>query len=247
MDIVSNIALSRLAAQQRVTEVIANNIANANTPGFKAERVQFSDWLMRQSTSGVPRGDRNIVSTQDRATWREQQAGTITHTGNTYDLALTSNGYFTVKTPNGPRLTRDGRFGLMPNGTISDGAGNALMDSNGQPIVVAQTDTRISIAGDGTVSSENGQLGKVGVVKPADPMQLTAEGNTLFRSAVAYCGGCLAWHCPGVDRGFQRPARAGDHADDGWTAPVPVHQSVHSGRRRPTAVGDRQAAVAAVA
>lgn len=183
MDIVSNIALSRQAAQQRVTEVIANNIANANTPGFKAERVQFSDWLMRQSTSGVPRGDRNIVSTQDRATWREQQAGTITHTGNTYDLALTSNGYFTVKTPNGPKLTRDGRFGLMPNGTISDGAGNALMNSNGQPIVVAQTDTRISIAGDGTVSSENGQLGKVGIVKPADPMQLTAEGNTLFRSA----------------------------------------------------------------
>jgi flagellar basal-body rod protein FlgF len=183
MDIVSNIALSRQAAQQRVTEVIANNIANANTPGFKAERVQFSDWLMRQSTSGVPRGDRNIVSTQDRATWREQQAGTITHTGNTYDLALTSNGYFTVKTPNGPKLTRDGRFGLMPNGTISDGAGNALMNGNGQPIVVAQTDTRISIAGDGTVSSENGQLGKVGIVKPADPMQLTAEGNTLFRSA----------------------------------------------------------------
>jgi flagellar basal-body rod protein FlgF len=58
-----------------------------------------------------------------------------------------------------------------------------LLDNNGKPIVVSQTDTRISIAGDGTVSSENGQLGKVGVVKPADPMQLTAEGNTLFRSA----------------------------------------------------------------
>lgn len=183
MDIVSNIALSRQAAQQRATDVIANNIANANTPGFKAERVQFSDWLARQSTNGVPRGGRNVAFTQDRATWREQQAGTITRTGNTFDLALTSDGYFTVNTPSGPRLTRDGRFGLMPNGTVSDGAGNALLDNNGKPIVVSQTDTRISIAGDGTVSSENGQLGKVGVVKPADPMQLTAEGNTLFRSA----------------------------------------------------------------
>ncbi len=183
MDIVSNIALSRQAAQQRVMDVIANNIANTNTPGFKAERVQFSDWLTRQSAGGTPPGDRNTAFTQDRATWREQQAGTITHTGNTFDLALASDGYFTVNTPNGPRLTRDGRFGLMPNGTLCDGAGDALLDTNGQPIVVSQTDTRISIAGDGTVSSENSQLGKIGIVKPADPMQLTAEGNTLFRSA----------------------------------------------------------------
>jgi flagellar basal-body rod protein FlgF len=183
MDIVSNIALSRQAAQQSAMDVIANNIANANTPGFKAERVQFSDWLARQSATGAPRGDRNIAYTQDRATWREQQSGTISHTGNTFDLALTSNGYFTVRTPNGPRLTRDGRFGLMPNGTVSDGAGNAVLDNNGQPIMVSQTDTQITIAGDGTVSSENGQLGKVGIVRPNDPMQLSAEGNTHFRSA----------------------------------------------------------------
>ena len=183
MDISGNIALSRLAAQQRTMDVIANNIANANTPGFKAERVQFSDWLTPQSVGGAPRGEHNVAFTQDRATWREQQAGTLTHTGNTFDLALTSDGYFTVNTPNGPRLTRDGRFGLMPNGTVSDGAGNALLDTNGQPIVVSETDTQVTIAGDGTVSSENGQLGKVGIVRPDDRMQLTAEGNTLFRSA----------------------------------------------------------------
>ena len=183
MDITGSVALSRLAAQQRVMDVIANNIANANTPGFKAERVQFADWLTRQSAGGAPRGERNVAYTQDRATWREQQAGPITHTGNTFDLALTSDGYFTVNTPSGPRLTRDGRFGLMPNGTISDGAGNALLDTNGQPIVVSQTDSRVSIAGDGTVSSENGQLGKIGIVRPNDPMQLSAEGNTLFLAA----------------------------------------------------------------
>jgi flagellar basal-body rod protein FlgF len=183
MDITGNVALSRLAAQQRVMDVIANNIANANTPGFKAERVQFADWLTRQSPGGAPRGERSIAYTQDRATWREQQAGTITRTGNTFDLALTSDGYFTVNTPNGPRLTRDGRFGLMPNGTVSDGAGNAVLDTNGQPIVLSETDTHVAIAGDGTVSSENGQLGKIGIVRPNDPMQLSAEGNTLFRAA----------------------------------------------------------------
>jgi flagellar basal-body rod protein FlgF len=183
MDISGNVALSRLAAQQRGMDVIANNIANANTPGFKAERVQFADWLTPQTAVGAAKGERNVAYAQDRATWREQQSGTITHTGNTFDLALTSDGYFTVNTPSGPRLTRDGRFGLMPNGTISDAAGNALLDTNGQPIVVSETDVHVAIAGDGTVSSDNGQLGRIGVVRPDDPMQLAAEGNTLFRSA----------------------------------------------------------------
>jgi flagellar basal-body rod protein FlgF len=181
MDLTSNVATSRLVAQQRAMDVIADNIANANTPGFRAERVQFSDWLSRQSTAP----ERTVAYTQDRATWREQQSGTLTHTGNPLDLALTNDGYFTVNTPRGPRLTRDGRFSLLPSGTVADSAGDALLDSNGQPVQLAQTDTIITVAGDGTISSENGQLAKVGVVKPNDPMQLAAEGNTLFRSGSA--------------------------------------------------------------
>ncbi len=182
MDITSSVATSRLVAQQRALDVVADNLANANTPGYKAERVQFSDWLSRQSSGTTPPGGTPIAYTQDRATWREQAAGTITHTGNPFDLAVTGNGYFTVNTPAGPRLTRDGRFGLLPSGTIADTAGNSVLDSNGQPIQVAPTDTQITIAGDGTVSSQNGQIGKIGVVQPSNPMLLTAEGNTLFAS-----------------------------------------------------------------
>ena len=182
MDIASSVATSRMVAQQRAIDVIADNIANANTPGYKAERVLFSDWLVRRHGTDTPQGDRTIAYTQDRATWREQRTGTLTHTGNTFDLSLTSDGYFTIGTSLGPRLTRDGRFGLMPSGTIADGAGNAVLDSNGRPIVLSATDTQITIAGDGTVSSENGQLAKIGVVRPNDAMQLTAEGNTLFLS-----------------------------------------------------------------
>jgi flagellar basal-body rod protein FlgF len=182
MDIVSNVAISRLVAQQRAMDVTAVNVANANTPGFKAERMLFSDWLSRQSGSDGPHGDRSVAYTQDRATWRDQQAGTISHTGNPFDLAITSDGYFTVNTPRGPRLTRDGRFGLLPSGTVADSAGNALLDTLGKPIQLSQTDTQITIAGDGTVSSENGQLARVGVGRITDPMRLTAEGNTQFRA-----------------------------------------------------------------
>lgn len=183
MDITTSLAASRLLAQQRAMDITANNLANANTPGFRAERVQFSDWIDPQlSASNVP-GSRSITYTQDRATWREPQTGTITHTGNTFDLALSSEGYFTVDTKAGPRLTRDGRFALTPGGTLADSAGNAVLDTAGKPIQISPSDTQISIAGDGSISSENGPLGKIGVVQPSDPMKMQAEGDTHFISS----------------------------------------------------------------
>lgn len=182
MDLIADIAASRSVAQQRALAVIANNIANANTPGYRAERVQFSDWISRQTGTNAPPGGRTIAYTQDRATWREERQGTISHTANPLDLAISGDGYFTVATPRGPRLTRDGRFSLMPNGTLADSAGEAVLDINGQPIQFAPSDTQIAIAGDGTVSSENGQIGKIGVVRPQDPMRLVAEGGTLMRA-----------------------------------------------------------------
>jgi flagellar basal-body rod protein FlgF len=180
MDITTGLAASRLVAQQRAMDVTANNIANANTPGYRTERVQFSDWIDNQSGSAQPPGARGVSYTQDRATYREAQPGSLTHTGNPYDLALGSDGYFTVNTKNGPRLTRDGRFGPMPDGTLADSNGNAVLDVSGKPIQIAATDTTVTIAGDGSVSTENGQVGKIGIVQPLDPMKLRAEGATNF-------------------------------------------------------------------
>lgn len=182
MQNITSIAASRLIAQQRALDVAADNIANANTPGYKAVRVQFSDWLSRQTGAATPRGGAIIAFTQDRATWRDLQPGPLSHTGNPLDLAITSAGYFTVSTPQGPRLTRAGRFGLLPDGTIADAAGNALLNTTGQPIQLSPTDTRITVAGDGTLSSENGQIGRIGVVQPDDPMQLHAVGNDRLTS-----------------------------------------------------------------
>lgn len=181
MDITAGIVASRLTAAQRALDVTADNLANANTSGYRTERVLFTDWLSRQTGTPVP-GGTPIAYVQDRATWREQQQGPISHTGNPLDLALANNGYFTVNTPAGPRLTRDGHFGLQPDGTLADMNGNALLDVGGQPIQLSPADTDITIAGDGTVSSQNGQLGRIGVVQPSDPMRLTPEGGTLYRA-----------------------------------------------------------------
>lgn len=182
MDITTSLAASRLLGQQRAMDITANNIANANTPGYRTERVQFSDWIDRQTGTAAPPGGRTITYTQDRATYREQQAGTITHTGNPFDLALGGDGYFTVDTKLGPRLTRSGRFGPLPDGTLADSAGNAVLDVDGKPIRMPPADTQVTIAGDGTISTENGKIGRIGVVQPTDPMKLRAEGGTNFLS-----------------------------------------------------------------
>ena len=197
MDLNTSIAASRLVAQHRAMDVTANNLANANTPGFKQMHVQFADWLSRQNGVDAPKGGQILAYTQDRATWQDTQQGALSHTGNTFDLALTGEGYFTVNTPRGVRLTRDGRFGAAPDGTLADSNGNAVLDSNGQPMRIPPNSTTVAVAGDGTVSAETGPIGRLGIVKPNDPARLQPEGATLLNAPT----GTIPVATPGVVQG----------------------------------------------
>jgi flagellar basal-body rod protein FlgF len=185
MNTTTDIALSRLTAQSRAMDVIAGNIANISPPGYRAERLLFADWLSPQTGTTVPKGDRTLAYTQDRATYRDRAEGTLTHTGNPLDLALSGEGFFTVQTPAGTRLTRAGRFTLQGDGSITDEAGNALLDNAGAPMRINAADTQLTVTADGTLSSQNGPIGKIAVAKPTDPNRMTAEGSRLFRADVA--------------------------------------------------------------
>jgi len=184
MDNSINIALSRLAVQQQAMEIVAGNLANLTSPGFRAERLVFADWLMKEPGAAMASGDHTLAFTQARATYRDRTEGTISQTGNPLDLALTGDGWFTVQTPNGNRLTRAGRFTLRNDGTITDESGHALLDVNNQPLRLSPADTRLTITADGSLSSENGTLGQIAVVLPNDPNRVTAEGSRLFRPDV---------------------------------------------------------------
>lgn len=174
------IALSRMLSQQRMMDVVANNVANSDTPGFKAEHVQFSDWLLK--ARGTAGDERTLAFSQDRATWRDLSPGTLTHTGEPLDLALGGDGYFSVKTGNGVRLTRAGRFTVGTDGTIQDVAGHPLLDDGGNTITVSASTGEITVAADGTISSGTSRIGKVGIVNVSDPGRLSAEGSHLFRA-----------------------------------------------------------------
>jgi flagellar basal-body rod protein FlgF len=180
MEIASSVALSRMIAQQRALDLTAANIANASTPGYRAQRLQFSDALVRER--GQPAGGGTVAYAQAPGAWRDPRTGPVTHSGNPLDLAIGSNGFFTVQTPSGPRLTRAGHFEVSSTGNIVDPAGNSLLNDTGQPLQLSTSDTILTVAGDGTIGSENGQIGKIGVVAPANEASLRAEGDLLLNT-----------------------------------------------------------------
>jgi flagellar basal-body rod protein FlgF len=184
MDNSINIALSRLSTQENALSVIAGNLANASSPGYKANRLVFANWLVSEPAGAMPHGDQKLAFAQSRATYSDHTEGSIAHTGNQLDLALGGDGYFTVQTPNGVRLTRAGRFSMRADGTVTDESGNALLDVNKQPVRLSVADTVLTVKSDGTLSSQNGTLAQIAVVIPNDPNRLTEEGGRLLRPDV---------------------------------------------------------------
>lgn len=175
MDTPGYIILSRLSAQQRASQYAAQNLANADTPGYRATRPVFAEHLGR--------GGRATGFSWDRASWRDTTPGALQPTGNPLDVALAGDGFFAVDTPRGERFTRAGRFAIGADGTLADSQGNPVLGAEGRPIAVSPGDTRIEILGDGTIRSENGVLGRLRVVRFADAQALRAEGDRLFDAA----------------------------------------------------------------
>ena len=181
MDTPGHIALSRLAAQQRNVDVIAQNLANANTPGFKAGRMLFENWVAHGSGIARP-GARDVAYVQDRATFREQANGRMTRTDNPLDISIAGEGFFVIDTPRGERYTRAGRFTIAPDGRVTTSEGYTLMSTENQPLMVTEQDTRLTLAADGSLASENGQLGRIRIVEFDDRNRLRPEGDVLFAS-----------------------------------------------------------------
>ena len=176
MDNASYIGLSLKIALETELEMIANNVANANTTGFQAQRVMFAEFLAQTQP------DETISYVENRAVRLDTGPGPLTATANPLDLAIVGDGYFTVETAEGFRYTRAGAFQLNADGQIVTASGAALMGEGNVPLFIAPGETTITVARDGTVATENGVIGRLGVVAFEDPQGLVHVGDTLFAS-----------------------------------------------------------------
>jgi flagellar basal-body rod protein FlgF len=174
------IGLSRQIGLQRQMDVVANNIANLNTTGFKAEQLLFEEYKMpvaKDRDFAFP--DQRLSYTEDWATIHNMATGAVTDTGNPLDVALDGEGFLTVQTPQGERYTKAGSMAIDAGGTLVDLQGNQVMSELG-PIHFTSTETDISITADGTIATSEGIKGKLKIVEFADPQAATREGNNLW-------------------------------------------------------------------
>lgn len=176
----SLVLLSDQIALQRSVDVVANNIANSSTTGFKRQGIQFETYNSRPSPW------QNTSFVYDRATYRDATPGTTVATGNPLDLAIQGNGYFQIQTPQGTRYTRDGAFRTDGEGQIVTSNGLPVLSDGGQPLTLPEDARDITISGDGTVTAQTGtatsraQLGKIGVVKFDNDEALSPTNGSLL-------------------------------------------------------------------
>lgn len=177
MDISTYIALSGEAARDQQMAVLANNIANMSTPGFKAERMMFAEYL-----ANAPGGQQVSYVTQ-AGNNHDMSQGPLNHTGNPLDIALSGEGWLAITTPTGTSYTRSGHFQLDPQGELVTANGYPLQGDGGAPIVVPSGSGDVTINPDGTVATQQGIIGHIPIVTFANPQAMTAEANNLYNSS----------------------------------------------------------------
>lgn len=185
------IGLSRQMTLERQMDVIANNVANANTNGFKADHSLFEEYLNSNAhEDNFVGSDRRVSYVQDRGTYRDVGQGPMEATNNPLDMAISGNGFFAVQANGAERYTRDGKFALSSTGQLMTSDGNLVLGNAG-PIVFQPTDHDINVAPDGTVTVLEGTAktdsirGKIRMVTFDDPAKLIKLGSNLYGAGSA--------------------------------------------------------------
>lgn len=176
------VGLSAQLALRRSMDVVANNVANVSTAGFKRENPLFEQILAEIDPAGVD-GARpaQVAFVRDWGVLRDLSAGSMEQTGNPLDLAIDGSAYFAVNTAAGERYTRDGQFKMDANGRLTTMSGDAVLGEGGE-IVLPAGARDIKISADGTISTEQGQVGRVKLAAFENERKLKKEGDNLYVS-----------------------------------------------------------------
>jgi flagellar basal-body rod protein FlgF len=180
MDNALYVGLSRQMTLRRELDIVANNIANANTTGFKVEELMVRTEPAKPArTAG---GTNPVKFVLDDGVARDFGQGALSQTGGDFDLALEGQGFFKVGTAGGERYTRDGRFTMNPEGKLVTQNGQSVLDDGGGEILLDPLKGPVNIARDGTVSQGAELIGKIAVVRPTDLASFRKDGDNLYRN-----------------------------------------------------------------
>ncbi len=160
------VSLSAQVALQKRMDTIANNVANMNTAGFRADEVKFQALVEKA-------GNANIAFSSSGSDFVSRRAGSLTKTDNPLDVAVQGEGWLAIKTPAGTAYTRDGRMRLLETGTLENIEGRPVLDAGGTPIVLDPSAGTPAIANDGMITQDGKQVGALGLFKIDDQAKLT--------------------------------------------------------------------------
>ena len=167
--------LSRQSGLAREMQIVANNIANAATTGFRAEGLIFSEYVRPvENGPSLSMGQGNVRNTSFAQ-------GSLTQTNGAFDFAIEGDGYFLIETPGGERLTRSGAFAPSANGDLVTNDGFRVLDAGGAALFVPPG-ADIAVSTDGTLSTDGNPLGQIAVVRPVDAARMVREDGVMFRA-----------------------------------------------------------------
>jgi flagellar basal-body rod protein FlgF len=176
MDPMTALAASGLRARMESLDLLANNIANASTGGYKADR-EFYSLYAAPETAG---NDSSSTMPLIERPWVDHTQGVLRTTGNPLDVALSGKGFFAVNGPSGPLYTRNGNFRLATDGKLTSADGYPVRSPQGAPLTVQGT-RPLEISSDGTVTQDGVVVGKLEIVDFTSTAGLSKQGSNYFR------------------------------------------------------------------
>ena len=168
-------SLARQVGLAREMEVVANNIANVSTTGYRSDRAIFSEYIVR---TGQDSPSLSMGSLTAHAF--DLSPGDIRATGGRYDFAIQGEGFFLLETERGQRLTRSGAFELSAEGNLVTPDGDRVLGFGGNEIAIPEGTRDVTVASDGAISADGQLLDRLGIVRPEG--QLQRDTGTLFIS-----------------------------------------------------------------
>jgi flagellar basal body rod protein FlgG len=182
MDALTISAASGLRARMETLDMLANNLANAATGGFKSDREFYSLFVSPDAQPSAENAGVPATVPVIEKHWTDLSQGLVVPTGNSLDLAFSGKGFFTATGPSGPLYTRNGNFQLSPVGVLVTADGYPIQAQGGKTIR-SQSASPLEVLPDGEVRQDHQTLGKLELVEFSDNTGIVKEGNNYLRLA----------------------------------------------------------------